>query len=159
MSAAISLLLDADAVRVVRDGDDATPTAAIAWSPDDPAAMVDAVRAHVGSPSAIVIVVGLGLLEIAQPDLPPMEVGARRAVLWRDGDRYFPIEEPVAVACADAFAFAVPVRLLERWVRAIRTLGPVRAIASAHTATSTAPAPAIRWPIVLLVELTLSRSV
>jgi Tfp pilus assembly protein PilN len=78
-----------------------------------------------------VIVIGLGLLEIARPDLPPMDVGARRAVLWRDGDRYFPLEEPIAVACGDEFAFAVPVRLLERWVRAVRTLGPVRAIVTA----------------------------
>jgi Tfp pilus assembly protein PilN len=93
--------------------------------------MVDALRGHVGAPSAVVIVVGLGLLEIARPDLPPMDVGARRAVLWRDGDRYFPLDEPVAVACADAFAFAVPVRLLERWARAIRSLGPVRAIVTA----------------------------
>ena len=131
MSAAISLLLDADAVRIVRDHADATSSKPIAWSPDDADAMVDAVRAQVGAPSAIVIVVGLGLLEIAQPDLPPMDAAARRAVLWRDGDRYFPIEEPVAVVCADAFAFAVPVRLLERWVRAIRTLGPVRAIVTA----------------------------
>ena len=130
MSAALSLQLDANVVRVVR-ADDALPSVEIAWSPDDPASMVDVVRAQVGSPSAIVIVVGLGLLEIAQPDLPPMDVGARRAVLWRDGDRYFPVEEPVAVACADAFAFAVPVRQLERWVRAIRTLGPVRAIVTA----------------------------
>jgi Tfp pilus assembly protein PilN len=131
MSAAVSLLLDAKSVRVVRDGRDATPSVSIAWSPDDPVAMADALRAHIGSPSAIVIVVGLGLLEIAEPDLPPMDLGLRRAVLWRDGDRYFPLDEPVAVACADTFAFAVPVRLLERWVRAIRTLGPVRAIVTA----------------------------
>ena len=131
MSAPISLLLDADMVHVLRASDGAARAIPITWSPDDPDAMVDAVRAQVGAPSAIVIVVGLGWLEIAQPDLPPMGAEARRAVLWRDADRYFPIEEPVAVVCADTFALALPVRRLERWVRAIRALGPVRAIVTA----------------------------
>lgn len=131
MSAAISLLLDADTVHVLREGDGPSRAMPIAWSPDDPGAMADTVRAQFGAPSAIVIVVGLAFLEVAQPDLPPMDTEARRAVLWRDADRYFPLEEPVAVVCADAFALATPVRLLERWVGAIRAVGPVRAIVTA----------------------------
>ena len=99
-----------------------------AWSPEAPDTMVDALRALVGAPSGIVVVVGLGLLEIAQPDLPPMSPEARRAVLWRDADRYFPIADPVAVVCVDAFALAVSARALNTWIRALRTVGAVRAI-------------------------------
>lgn len=90
--------------------------------------MAHALRAVVGAPSGIVVIVGLGLLEIAQPDLPPMSPEARRAVLWRDADRYFPIADPVAVVCVDAFALAVSARALNTWIRAIRTVGAVRAV-------------------------------
>ncbi len=99
-----------------------------AWSPEAPDTMVDTLRTLVGAPSGIVVVVGLGLLEIAQPDLPPMSPEARRAVLWRDADRYFPIADPVAVVCVDAFALAVSARALNTWIRAIRTVGAVRTI-------------------------------
>ena len=129
MSAPISLMLDPAVARVVTA--DGREVHSIVWSPDAPDAMADAVRAVVGSPSAIVVVVGLGFLEIAQPDLPPMAAGARRAVLWRDADRYFPLDEPIAVVSAEAFVFAVSARQLNAWVRAIGAIGPVRTIVTA----------------------------
>ncbi len=126
MSEPVSVQLDATMVRVVsRSGGAARE---FAWSPEAPDTMVDALRALVGAPSGIVVVVGLGLLEIAQPDLPPMPPDARRAVLWRDADRYFPIADPVAVVCVDALALAVSAGALNMWIRAIRTVGAVRAI-------------------------------
>lgn len=129
MSAPISLLLDVDTVHAIARGGHSSR--AFAWSSDAPDAMVDAVRAAYGAPSGITLVIGLGLLEITEPELPPLSVAARRAVIWRDADRYFPIDEPVAVACADAMAFGVSARRLESWVRAVTALGSVRAIVTA----------------------------
>jgi hypothetical protein len=54
----------------------------------------------------------------------------------------------------DEFEVAVP----SRSTICITGISP-RAIASAQTTPSTAPAAAIRWPIVLLVELTCTRAV
>ncbi len=129
MSAPIALVLDVDTVHAVARGGHSSQ--AFAWSPDAPDAMVDAVRDGYGAPSGITLVIGLGLLEISEPELPPLSVAARRAVIWRDADRYFPINEPVAVACADALAFGVSARRLESWVRAVTALGKVRSIVTA----------------------------
>lgn len=126
MSAPVCILLDPTAIGVVTRG--IGTVRELTWSPAAPEAMIDSLRALVGAPSAVVIVVGLGLLEIASPELPPMPPDARRVILWRDADRYFPINEPVAVVSADALALATPARLLSGWVRAISALGPVRAI-------------------------------
>ena len=126
MSEPVSVQLDPTTVRVVSRGGGTAQE--FAWSPEAPDTMVHALRAVVGAPSGIVVIVGLGLLEIAQPDLPPMSPEARRAVLWRDADRYFPIADPVAVVCVDAFALAVSARALNTWIRAIRTVGAVRAV-------------------------------
>ena len=129
MSAAICVQLDPTSVRVTsRDG---TLDRVVSWSPDAPDAMADALRPLVGTPSSIVMVIGLGLLEVAQPDLPPLDPDARRALLWRDADRYFPVDEPIAVLCADAFAFGVPARLLRSWMQALGGLGRVRTVVTA----------------------------
>ncbi len=147
MSAPVSLLLEANAVRLLSrdraagtggasaDASLGAPVIEVPWSPDAPDVMVDALRARLGAgsgaPSTIVLVVGLAFLEVAKPELPPLEVEARRAVLWRDADRYFPITEPVAVVCVGDLALATPARQLEAWVRAIEALGPVKAIVTA----------------------------
>lgn len=132
MSAPLTLLLEADVVRALRaTGDASRALVEVAWSPEAPDAMVDALRAQLGSSSDVVLVVGLAFLEIAQPELPPIDPESARAVLWRDGDRYFPLSEPIAVVSSDGLALALPSRTLDAWVRACRTLGPVRAILAA----------------------------
>ena len=100
----------------------------LAWSEDRLDQLVDDVRALGRAPSGIVLVVGLGWLEIAEPELPPLEHTARRAVLWRDADRYFPIVDPVAAVSIDHFALAMPAATLHHWVRAFAELAPVRAV-------------------------------
>ena len=96
---------DAARVLVRQGGSDVVRD--VSWEPDAPEAMVEALRALVGAPSAFVVIVGLGFLEVAEPELPPLDASARQALLWRDADRYFPIAEPVAVACANGVAMAL----------------------------------------------------
>lgn len=132
MSAPLTLLLEATVVRVMRGtGDASRALVEIAWSPDAPDAMVDAVREQVGTSSDVMLVVGLAFLEIAQPELPPIDPESARAVLWRDADRYFPLSEPIAVVSRDGFALALPSRMLDAWVRACGALGSVRTVLAA----------------------------
>lgn len=133
MSAPIALVLDATNVTVVARREGGTAYT-LTWNPDQPDAMIESVRAFVGAPSAIVIVVGLSHLEIATPELPPITPAAKRAVLLRDADRYFPISEPVAVALLDGFAVAMPSGKLAAWVTAAGQLAPVRVVMAAPTA-------------------------
>lgn len=129
MSASIALVFDQSTVTVVINGVEKSHV--IPFSPDAPLEMMDAVRRVAASPSAIVMVVGLAHLEVATPDLPPLGIHERLALLRRDADRYFPLTEPVAVASVNTVAVATPSAALTRWVDAANTVGPVRAIVSA----------------------------
>ena len=125
MTAPLVLLLDRDRVRALR------PTGVIAeivWDSDAVQPALATLSEAAGVASAVVLVVGLGLLEIARPDLPPLDASMRRALLTRDADRYFPIDGAAAVSWTDGFAFAVPASRLTAWVDACTVLGPVRAV-------------------------------
>ena len=136
MSAPIAILLDRSAAFVRIGGS----VHRVAWSDERLDQLVEDVRALGRTPSGIVLVVGLGWLEIAEPELPPLDHVARRAVLWRDADRYFPIVDPVAAVSVDRFALAMPAATLHRWVRAFAELAPVRGVVtSAQLAAHCAP--------------------
>jgi len=134
-----SVLLEADAVHVLTAGAatrraaEGNPAAVIRvpWSPEDPAAMVQALQATGATPSGLVVVVGLAFLEVAQPGLPPIDAAAKRAVLWRDADRYFPLTDAAAVVAVEDVALAMSARQLLSWVQALRALAPVCAIVTA----------------------------
>ena len=145
MSLIVSVVLDTETACVTRSDGDRTGVV-VRWSPDAPDALAEAIRPLVGAPSAMVLVIGMGLLEIAQPDLPPLSFAARRALLLRDADRYFPVAEPVAVAWSHGFALAMPARLLAAVVRALSSVGPVRAVLTA---------PEIAMPLVVTGRLEL----
>ncbi len=135
MSAPVGVLLDSARVRVIAR-DTSTPLLELTWNPSEPDDVVRRLCDLVDTPSACVLVVGLGFLEIAHPELPPLTHAARRAVLLRDADRYFPSEGPVAVAVAGDVAFAMPAEQLMRWVRAFDAFAPVRAVTTvAHAAS------------------------
>ncbi len=134
MSAPLTILLEAGSVFVLPAGSEANDTSAVIelpWSPDAPDAMVDALRGRASAAGGIVIVVGLAFLEIADPGLPPIDADAKRAVLWRDADRYFPLTDEVAAVAVDDLALAMPALQLESFVRALRTLAPIRAVVTA----------------------------
>lgn len=130
MSTKIAFILESTSVHVVR-ADAPTKAHTVAWSPDAPDVMVNAIREHVGERVTIALVVGLGLLEIAEPDLPPLASDERRALLLRDADRYFPLDESVAVSSANRVAFAVSARQLHTWIRAIERVGTVSCVVTA----------------------------
>lgn len=135
MSGPVGVLLDRARVRLIAR-DNGASLLELPWNPSEPEAVVTRLRDLVDAPSACVLVVGLGFLEIARPALPPLSHVARRAVLLRDADRYFPSEGAVAVAVADDVAFAMPADQLSHWVRAFDALAPVRAVTTvAHAAS------------------------
>ncbi len=127
MSAPIAVLLDSTRVRAfVRDANG--PMLEIPWDPALPEAVISTLRDTFGTPSSSVLVLGLGFLEIARPELPPLAFEARREVLMRDADRYFPIDGEIAVAWTNGVAFAMAAATLDALVRAFDMLAPVRAV-------------------------------
>lgn len=144
----MSVLLERDAAHVMLSDDDHR-VRTVLWSPDEPNSVVDALNLASAASRSIVLVVGLSLLEIAEPALPPLNLRERRAVLLRDADRYFPLEEPVAVASEGKFAFAAPSHAVREWLNAFGRVGTVRAVVTAPqvathamtTASAALPAP------------------
>ena len=106
MSGALCLLLESDAVYAL-DREGAGGVTRIAWRPEAPAPMAEALRAEFGTPSALVVIIGLAFLEIAEPQLPPVSNDVRVRMLQRDSDRYFALREPAAVATDGTVAFAM----------------------------------------------------
>lgn len=135
MSRPLCLLLDADFVSVLpRDG--AATATRVPWRPDAPLQLVDDLRSAFGAPSALVVIVGLAFLEIAEPQLPPVPNDVRVRMLQRDSDRYFALREPAAVATDGAVAFAMPSALLASWLEALALWSPVRAVVTVAQAAA-----------------------
>lgn len=138
MSRPVVLLLDRGEVRVLRsasaagDAAGAAAAATVAWNPDatvgEMTRALAPLQSATGVRAGLVVVIGLGLLDIAQPELPPVSNAARHALLLRDADRYFPIEGAAAVALSYPFAFAAPSDRFGAWMQAIATIGRVRAV-------------------------------
>lgn len=127
MSGALCLLLESDAVyALAREG--AGGVTRIAWRPEAPAPMAEALRAEFGTPRALVVIIGLAFLEIAEPQLPPVSNDVRVRMLQRDSDRYFALREPAAVATDGTVAFAMPSALLASWIDVLALWSPVRAV-------------------------------
>lgn len=138
MAEIIGLAIENDVVRTVTRRRDRFACAEFAWNGQQPELTVAALREEYGGVGGVCIAIGLGALEIARPDLPPMSQQAARRVLLRDADRYFPTDEPLAVSHAGALAFATPANALQRWVRAFEQWAPVRAVVAAPDAIAAA---------------------
>ncbi len=108
----------------------------VAWRPDAPLPMVDALRAAFGAPTTLVVVVGLAFLEIAEPQLPPVPNDVRMRMLQRDSDRYFALREPAAVATDGSVAFAMSSARLASWLDALSAWSPVRAVVTVAEAAA-----------------------
>ena len=134
MSAPLCVLLTPEAVYAWPRGgtvpDAEARAGGIRWSPDAPGALLETLRTQFGVPSCVVVVVGLGFLETALPQLPPVDNARRVRMLQRDSDRYFALREPVAVATDGPVAFALPAATLAAWADAIGAWSPVRAVLS-----------------------------
>ncbi len=137
MSAPIALVLDPMRVRAYLI-DSSEPVFDASWDANAPDDVVRRLSDAIGEPSRLVLIVGMGFLEIARPELPPMGDDARQALLQRDADRYFPIDGSVATAWRDGLAFAMSAALLTSWSRAFAELGPIDAIVALPTACADA---------------------
>jgi len=130
MSGTTAILLDASRIRAVTSSTGAN-VVEVAWDPSFPPDGAQRLRDALGASaqtSSVVLVIGLGFLEVAYPELPPLAPQARRSLLLRDADRYFPIEGSIAVAWQDGFAFAMQARALTPFVQAFSELGKVDAV-------------------------------
>ena len=137
MSRPLCLLLEPDAVyALAREGDGGA--ARLVWNPEAPGPMVEALRAVVGAPTELVVIVGLAFLEIAEPPLPPVPNDVRVRMLQRDSDRYFALREPAAVATDGRVAFAMPSALLASWIDALSAWSPIRAVVTVGEAAALA---------------------
>jgi hypothetical protein len=124
----VAILLDTDRVVVLSQNAPGV-LAQAPWNPETPEEVVAVLRAQVPRTSAV-LVVGLGLLEVSQPELPPLAPDVRRTLLLRDADRYFPVSVPVAVSWTNGFACAVDAKSLNAWTRAFGTHFTVRGTAT-----------------------------
>ena len=137
MSRPLCLLLEPDAVyALAREGE--VGATRVAWNPEAPVPMVDALRAVAGAPTALVLIVGLAFLEIAEPQLPPVSNDVRVRMLQRDSDRYFALREPAAVATDGRVAFAMPCALLTSWMEALSAWSPIQAVVTVGEAAALA---------------------
>ncbi|MEP6764610.1 MAG: PilN domain-containing protein [Gemmatimonadaceae bacterium] len=133
MTNAIGIALEANLLRAVYRAGGKLVTTEIPWDATRPERAIDALSAEIGKVRSISLSVGLGFLEVARPELPPLSDADRLRVLRRDADRYFPIEGAAAVTAARAggVAFALPSEQLQRWISAFENWAPVRAVVAA----------------------------
>jgi hypothetical protein len=125
----VAILLDTDRVVVLSQHAPGV-LAQAPWNPETPEEVVAVLSAQLPARTSAVLVVGLGLLEVSQPELPPLAPDVRRTLLLRDADRYFPVSAPVAVSWTNGFACAVDAQSLNAWTRAFGTHFTVRGTAT-----------------------------
>lgn len=99
------------------------------WDPARPLDVVAALRAKVGALQGISIAVGLGFLEVAKLDLPPVSAAERSRIAELEPDRYFAAatREPLVVTVMpdEPIAFGAPASLVASWLTAFETWAPV----------------------------------
>ena len=127
MSRPLVLLLERNHVYILREKSDEI---VVAWTPSAPLSALEALRSNIDGPSRLTLVVGMGLLEVARPELPPMPMSDVLDILLRDSDRYFPISDALALSCVDGFAFGIPAARLREWIVAFAPLGSTSAVAT-----------------------------
>jgi hypothetical protein len=117
-------------------------TIEIPWDPSRPAEAVTTLRARIGRPDSISLSIGLGFLEVARLDLPPVPASERTRMVELEPDRYFAAasREPLVVTVApdEPIAFAVPASQVEGWIAAFETWAPVEWIDASPVAVSRA---------------------
>jgi Tfp pilus assembly protein PilN len=120
------------AVRLVRLAPFTTrvaQTVEIPWDPSRPLDAVNALRAKVGTVQGIALSIGLGFLEVARLELPPVPALERCRIVELEPDRYFAAanREALAVTVApdEPIAFGVSSAQLRSWRSAFETWAPV----------------------------------
>ncbi len=122
------LVLDATTVTVRLPG---VAARTLPWSPAEPSALRDLVPTLTDAVAVVRVVVGLGLLDCACPELPPVRAAERRAIVWLDPARYLANDVPMAVTCLDAWVVGVPTAQLAAWRQALTGVGLVEVVSAA----------------------------
>lgn len=140
MSDLIGVAIEASTIRAARKSGSSFEFAETTFDANAPDVAITALAAQFGRVRGIALSVGVGYLEIAEPDLPPLSAEEQRRVLLRDTDRFFPVEDALAVSAPDTarLAFAVSSPLLQQWVRALEAWAPVVSIVAAPVAVAAA---------------------
>jgi hypothetical protein len=129
-------------VRVASITGRVSDTIEIPWDPSRPAEAVATLRARIGRPDSISLSIGLGFLEVARLDLPPVPASERTRMVELEPDRYFAAasREPLVVTVApdEPIAFAVPASQVEGWIAAFETWAPVEWIDASPVAVARA---------------------
>ena len=116
-------------VRVSRFSSRVTETSEIPWDPSRPADAVAALRGKASRPDGISLAIGLGFLEVARLDLPPVPASEKARMVELEPDRYFAAASretfAATVAPDESIAFAAPSSRLESWIAAFESWAPV----------------------------------
>ena len=119
-------------VRVSRFSSRVTETLEIPWDASRPADVVRALRAKTGRPDGISLAIGLGFLEVARLELPPVPASEKSRMVELEPDRYFAAANgetfAATVAPDESIAFAAPSSRLESWIAAFESWAPVERI-------------------------------
>ncbi len=104
-------------------------TLEIPWDPSRPLDAVNSLRAKVGAVQGIALTIGLGFLEVARLELPPVSAIERCRIVELEPDRYFAAanRESLAVTVApdESIAFGTSSAQLRSWQSAFETWAPV----------------------------------
>lgn len=123
----LAVVLEHDTLRVFGRAS-SRPLLELPWDPDAPDAVLPSLVTLATAPSAIVLVVGMAWLEIAQPSLPPVPVATGRRMLHLAADRWFALTGPGAFAVLDSYALAMPAERLARWRATFGRWSPIAAV-------------------------------
>lgn len=147
MSGRVGVELSPGIIRVVRLAPvtgRVTHSFELPWDPSRPADAVAAVRGRLPRPDSLTLAVGLGFLEIARVDLPPVSSDQRARIVELEPDRYF-AASPDAIVCAPLpsapVACALAASTAAAWADAFEGWAPVRWVEPAPLAIARALGP------------------
>ena len=110
-------------------------TLELAWDYTKPRDIVAQLRAKVGDVQSITVTIGLGFLEVARLELPPVPASDRARIVELEPDRYFAsaVNERLVVTVApdEPIAFGAPASLVESWLAAFESWAPVNWVEAA----------------------------
>ena len=104
-------------------------TLEIPWEPARPLDAVNALRSKAGALQSISLTIGLGFLEVARLELPPVAAVERARIVELEPDRYFAAatRESLAVTVTpdEPIAFAASATQVTSWIDAFESWAPV----------------------------------
>lgn len=113
----------------------------VEWTGESPSDAIAALRERFGRAASVAVAIDLDALFLKRVELPPLPAAERRQILRLEPERFFPVrgeQMVVALRDGDDLVFAIPADVLETWMAAIETLGPVDLVEPAPAALARA---------------------